>query len=706
MEEARPSPRILALSLVGLAFFLAWQALALRTYISAGARPPSPDAVRNLEIALDYREAGPVAGWPGLMRLESRTGRTPGPPLYQFLLKFAYGDPDPAAAALWVNWFYLALLGIALFAIAWHFRPDETALLTVIIFAGSPVLQEMLHSQRVDLALTAGTAASYWALLRSDEFRKWAGSLACGALFAAGMLHHWCFCLYFLPVLYVGLLALSRPGSWFKVLAAGLVALAGLLPWYGPRLPALWPGLLQVPVDFTLGRGTAVLAGLGQMADGLGLPFFAFALIGLCIPQYRRNWHRGWVVAAWFIAAGSIWLLISQRRLGWLLPGLPALAVAGLGAWPRPVVWALAFVQLFTAVNFTSGWIKPIPLPWPAGSVALFPSQPPVRQDWHISDILRETDARRDPQRPLTVLTLVADDPLFNGADFAWTARLLHLAPVSVREPDKRLCEFSEFLLLKDDKPAPGRAGGLAETIALIKDPRGWFQQAYAEVRRWPLPDGAPAVLYQQKRPTQPPVKGRRLEYQYYTFGDLEVPGLTLEFGDWDAVRGVYRKAKLSAADFQLHGLRISGLRLEAEGLLFQPISEGGVAGAWSDLRLLKLDVLRIQSVRIQADTLRAFLEHEVSGLKISRLTMDKTLKASGDWGNLSGSVEFAVHLDTAPSALRLELVDAQWGDSPLPAGLLAPFRNFTRPLTPVAQTPFAIEIPGLTLSRGWLTVP
>jgi len=73
--------------------------------------------------------------------------------------------------------------------LAWNFRPDETALLSVVVLAGSPAMQELLHSPVVDLGLAAWTAAAYYALVRSDEFRRWPGALAFGALCAAGLLH-------------------------------------------------------------------------------------------------------------------------------------------------------------------------------------------------------------------------------------------------------------------------------------------------------------------------------------------------------------------------------------------------------------------------------------------------------------------------------------------------------------------------------------
>jgi len=294
MDEGRPSPRVLALSLVGLAVFLSWEALALRSYLRIDARPPAWEAAANLQAALDWRESAP-AGWAALAPAAPVPAAAAASPLYFALLGRAGAGSDPAGASLWLNWFYLALLCIAVFGLAWHFRPDETALLSVVVLAGCPALQELFHMPLVDLALAAWVAAAYWALLRSDEFRRWPGSLAFGVLCAAGMLHDWSFVTYLLPVLYMGILALSRENSRIKVLAAAALALAGSLPWHIGHLPVLLARLLQSPgiSVSTLWRGWAILGYLGPLADGLGVTFFACALLGLCFPQYRRNWHRG-----------------------------------------------------------------------------------------------------------------------------------------------------------------------------------------------------------------------------------------------------------------------------------------------------------------------------------------------------------------------------------------------------------------------------
>jgi len=708
MEEVRPSPRVFALSLVGLAVFLAWEAVALRSYIRVESRPPAWDQAVHLEIALDYRNAVLAGNWSEVMRLAPKPGMPPFPPLYQLLLRYACGTSDPAGAALWLNWFYLAVLGVFLFAIAWHFRPDETALLAVVIFAGSPAVQDLYHTQLVDLSLAAWAAAAYWALLRSDEFRRWGGSLAFGVLFAVGMMHKWSFFSYLLPAYYVALQALARAGCRLKVLVAALVALAGFAPWYWLHWTILVPRLFQASSDFAVPfwRGGAVLAYLGQMAEGLGPLFFVLSIIGVCIPQYRRNWHRGWVLTGWFVSSYLFWTLVPNRQMRFLVPGLPALAVAGMGAWPRVVVWGLAAVQLFTMANFTAAWVLPLKIPTPWRDVVLFPSQPAQRQDWKIGDILREAERRADPDRPLANLTLVANDIRFNGPNFNWTAKLLKLPHLRIRGVNSRLCEFSQFVLLKDGRLGPGSViGGLPEAANIIKTPQGWFKQAYEEAGRWPLPDGSAAVLYEQKRPKEPPLKGRTFRYQFYTSGAWEASDLRIELGDWEPARSAYRWARVSAAEMKLRGLRLTGVQAELEGLRLAPLYEGR-SNTWGDVRLLKLDKLRVKSFRVNGEALKTFLESRVQGLSISALELDKTLKLRGALRGFSVAGELSAEVMSSPPALRLKLRDVRLGATPVPKAFLGPWRTFTQSFLPTPEMPFTIAVPGLTLADGWLSVP
>ena len=577
----------------------------------------------------------------------------------------------------------------------------------MVLFAGSPAVQEFLHTQLVDLALAAWAAAAYWALLRSERFRRWDGSLAFGLLFAAGMLHKWSFFSYFLPACWIGFQALRRPESRRQVLAAAGLALALFMPWYAAHFPTLLPRLFQASADFGVPfwRGPASLDYLLQMADGLGPLFCVLALAGLFSRRAWKTGRDGWLLAASFLCAYIFWTVVPNRQLRFLLPALPALAVAGLAPWPRPLVWVVAAVQLFTMLNFTAGWVRPVVLPVSARRVALFPSQPASPEDWKISEILSAAEERADPGRPIANLTLVANDTFFNCVNFNWLARSRGLPRLRIRGVNGRLCEFSQFVVLKDGVLGPAYAiGPLPEAAALIKAPGGWFARSYEPVGRWPLPDGSAAVLFQQKRPARPPFPVRTLVSRSYASGNFEAEDLVVRLGDWDARRGVYRQASAEARGARLRGLRLDGLRVTMDGLFFVPVSTGGRT-ALGDLRFLRMDSLRIERLRVQDEALRAFLEKRAPGLRIKDMRLDKTLFLRGEFRGLPISAEVSAAVQ-GQSALRIELRDARLGPLPLRWLLPRSLRGFTQPFTPTRDLPFVIQVPGLTVADGRLSVP
>jgi hypothetical protein len=708
VDDIKPSPKIFALSLFCLAAFLAWQAFAVRNYIRAESRPPSWDQAIHLEIALDYREALQVGDWGKVMNLAPKPGMPPFPPLHHLLLKGIFSGPDPAGAALWLNWFYVAVLAISLFALAWHFRPDETAVLSVIIFCCSPAVQELLYTQLMDLALVACAAAAYWALVASNEFYYWAGSLFFGVIFGVGMLLKWSFFSYMLPAAYAALAALAYREKRWKVLVAAGVALLSCGYWYVLHFPTLIPRLFQATADFAVPfwRGGAAFTYLWLAADGLGPLLLVLSVIGLFAPQFRRYGHHGWMMVAWVVCAFVFWTVVPNRQIRFLLPGLPMLAVAGLGPWPKWLFWGLAAVQLFSAANFSTGWIDPIRLPLPWGTVRLFPTIPPAREDWKIADILAEAEKRHEPGTQFSNLTLVANDSRFNGPVFNWTSKLIGFPHVRVRGVNNRLCELSALVLVKGGSLGPDSViGGLPEARQTIQDPKGWFAQAYEEARRWPLPDGYDAVLYQLKHPKTAPVARGKAHYQFYSAGPFEANDFDIELTRWNPARSVYGLVKASAAQMQLRGLVLTDLKAEMGDALFVPIYFGK-SDQWSDLRLLKIGKLRLKSAKVSAEAIRAFLEKRVPGLKVSSLEIDKTARLRGRLGRLKISAELSAEILQDPPALRVRLLDARVGTTAVPEFLLKPFRSFTQPFVPTPDTPFLLDIPSLTFSDGVVSVP
>ncbi|MDE2290593.1 MAG: hypothetical protein KGL53_00815, partial [Elusimicrobia bacterium] len=291
---------------------------------------------------------------------------------------------------------------------------------------------------------------------------------------------------------------------------------------------------------------------------------------------------------------------------------------------------------------------------------------------------------------------------------FHWEQRMLNLPHASMRGVDKRLCELSEFVLLKDGRLGPPDAvGGLEEAAKQIKDPDGWFASAYQEDARWALPDGSAAVLYRQRRDRPNPVPAGRIDYTYFETGGVELSGLSAKLEGWERDSSAWKNATVAVSRLEDRGLVVSGLKVEAGNLSLVPVYGNGTRrSGWSDLRLLRLDRLTVDHLQIDQSDLMAFVSKRVPGLRLTELTLDGTIRAAGEWHGKPVSLEAALDLDRAARVLRVRILSAQYMGTPIPASLFRPIQALSISLAPNPETPFAIDLPGLTIKNGRLTVP
>ncbi|MBI4061490.1 MAG: hypothetical protein HY403_08680 [Elusimicrobia bacterium] len=700
--------KALVFGLLGLALFLAVEALLLRSYNRADTRPPSWDQSIHLEIALDYRDALREGRLADAWHLAPKPGMPPFPPLYHLFLTRAYASPDPAHAALWVNWFYLALLAVSIFGLSWRFRPDATALAAVLLFAASPAIQDLLTTQLVDLPMVALAAAAYWALLACDEFTRWLPALAFGVLHAAGMLHKWSFFSYMLPAYFVALASFRDKRSTIIMLFSAVLSAALSAPWYAAHIALLPPRLVQASTDFAISAWTpgAWLAYFQQASDSIGPLVWLLGAVGLLAPQYKRNREQGWVLLAWFATSYVFWTIVPNRQLRFLMPGLVPIGVAFCSTWPKSLTWGAAALQLLVMLNFFGGWVGPVRLDLPFYTLQFFENRPPARQDWKTEEILRRIEAERDPAAPISNVTLVANDAYFNAPTFHWTQRRLGLEHARMRGVNRRLCEFSEFVLLKDPKVGPSTViSGLPEASAEIRDPRGWFGRAYEEIARWTLPDSNNAILYRQRRGLKKPYAGKSLIYQHYTAGKVVIRDLKANFGPWDPQKSAYKTVGLDVGQFDIRGLVIKGANFDLLGVGFMPMTREG-ADDWTDIRLLRLEKLRIKSLDVGAEELKSFLSLRVKGLSVEELSLDKTVRIAGTYNGKGVAAEAGLRLLDGPRRLKIDIVSVRLGGLDVPLSTFREIKELTIPLYPNPETPFAIELPGLTIAGGRLTIP
>jgi hypothetical protein len=707
---ARPSRKILVLCLLGVVAFLAFQALLLRRFIRADTRPPSWDQATHMEIALDYREALKAGRWSDFWYLAPKPGMPPFPPAYHLLLRGAYGSKDPAHAALWLNWFYMAILAFSLFGISWRFLPDSRALAATLAFCAAPGLQELATTQLVDLAVVAWASAAYWALLESEGFSDWTFSLGFGALFAAGMLHKWSYFSYMLPAYVIAGRALGSRTARLQVLAAAGLSLALFGPWYWAHIALLPSRLVQASADFAVPfwKGSAWAAYLGQASTALGPLLWGLGFISMLTPMYARRRENAWVLAYWVVFSYVFWTVVPNRQIRFLLPALAPLGIAMAATWPRAVSWSVAGLQLFTALNFYFGYFGPVTLPTPLVSLTFFQSEPPARADWKTEEILRRIEADRDPTRALANVTLVANDALFNAPTFHWMQRRLGLAHVRMRGVNKRLCELSEFVLLKTGSLGPPSViGGLPEAAKVVAEPGGWFELAYDQDAIWPLPDGSSAVLYRQKRGRRRPLSLARLDYPVFDAGMISGRGMHVALSNWAPALSSWGDVALSADRIDIRGLSVRGVAADLRNFSFVPMYETSAGNFdWNDVRVMRVDGVVVRSLQVDAADLKSFLEKRVPGLKLDELTLERTIKASGYWNGKPVSVEAALVLDKAARRLKVDVLSASLFGINLPTALFRPIKELNLSLEPNPETPFTVDLPGLTIRGGRLTIP
>ncbi|MEK7657523.1 MAG: glycosyltransferase family 39 protein [Elusimicrobiota bacterium] len=691
-------------SLLVLAGLLAFHAFQLRDFNRRETRPPAWDQSIQLETAIDLRAALSRGDYPGaLLANAPKPGMPPFPPLYGLSL-LPFGGGVDARLALWSNWLHLALLCLALWGLGRRVGGQWVGVAAAAIFSCVPEVRSLLRDQLVDLALTAWVAAAYWALMSSEGFRRRAPSLIFGALFAASMLAKWSAFSYFFPALFFFGGALRDPKRRGNVLGAVVVSVILCGPWYLSQLAILLPRLVEASADqaTAVWRGTAALSYFRQMGTGLEFPLWALGIASLFLPGGRGDAQDRRLLKVWTISSFIFWTIVPNRQLRYLLPGLPPLALL-CAAWrPGVLTWVLCAYQLVSAANSTQGWISRVSIgPLPS---ALFISDAPRAEDWKLADILREADARRDRSAPFSNLTLVANHPQFNPTNLHWTRLCLGLETLRVRGVNRRICEFSEFLAVKTLSLGPASVvNQLPGVQALVLDPAGWFQRGYKEVRRFPLPDGSEAVLFQRKAPAKAPFPVPTFRFPAYTEGNFSADDLRVDFGAYDPRRGVYPKVRIRAKTVRIRGLAVAAPDILMEDLSLVPTQQ---AAGLQDVRFLGMKRLSLASGSVNEKALAAFLEDRVNGLKEVSVSFSEGEAAA--FGRLRGvrvAARVALALAEDRGSLTITAKGLKIAGVPIPLGLLGRRASFTRDFRPDAELPFEIAVPSITLSDGYLTI-
>ncbi|MFA6316446.1 MAG: hypothetical protein WC943_03435 [Elusimicrobiota bacterium] len=721
--------RTLLLAAAGLALFLAWQAWSLAGFIRTETRPPSWDESNHLDVALSYREAAGQGRWGDIFWFVPKQDIPPFPPLHHLALGVFMGPERSAWAALWANWLYLALLSAAVFGLVWELKKDAVALAGPLLLAGAPVVQGLFHTQLPDLALTAWAAAGLWALIKTEGFSDQRGSLVFGLVFAIGTLHKWSYFSYLWPAYWLAGRGLLRPGTRRNVLLAAGLALALAAPWYLVRLPLVLSRLTAAAADFAVPfwRGGAFFNYLFELPSSLGPLFAVFGLLALCRPKLWREPSHARLIAACIATSYLFWAIVPNRQMRYLLPGLSGLAVLAAACWDRRLVWGLALVQLLAAVNFTKGWLPSPRISVRNISAVLFPSEEPRAEDWKLEEILVEAGRRWKGPGTASVV-LVANDSRFNELGFTWTLHRKGWSGLKMTGPGAGLWELSPFVVLKKGFLGPASVTvGLGPAAADLADERSWAGRAFTEVKRWALPDGSIAVLFEKARPLAWCPPGKLELGGAFSSGKVSVRGLRLKLEGWEPKEAVYKRVRVEPEALCWRGVCASGVRLELSDAGIVSASTGPAASCGMPARLVRLKAVAVKSLSVSAEDLRAFMESR--GVKVERLEVDGRIRLVARFRGLPIVMDAEViPVSAGGRKPRLEGVDVRvrrlsLAGIPVPAewmfryllngpALELRFREHDtlvatalRPGGPKVL-PFSVDLPGITIAGNRISVP
>lgn len=81
-------------------------------------------------------------------------------------------------------------------------------------------------------------------------------------------------------------------------------------------------------------------------------------------------------------------------------------------------------------------------------------------------------------------------------------------------------------------------------------------------------------------------------------------------------------------------------------------------------------------------------------------------MRVAGAYKGKPVSAEAGLQLLDAPRRLKIDLLSVRLAGLTVPLSMFREIKELTIPLYPNPETPFAIELPGLTIANGRLTIP
>lgn len=684
VPPAAPAPRRRGVFFLAAVLLAGIQAAVLWSWLRWDTRLPEESAAGLLlearRVETDLR-AGRLFDW-----LEARPGGASwlSPPLVPALLSVGFSlgrwlGVDAADAAVFVVGFLsIVFLSVGAYRFAFPVGGAEGGLAAAVLASTFPLFLIGTRRPAPDAALAAAVVYAHGLWVASDGFSRFRRTVALGVALGVGVLVRWTFLIYVFPILAAaaGTFFLQRKNKR-RLLLGFLAAAAVGGPWYVLNATVLIPAGISF---FRKGGASGISPSVWFLSPSLWPGAFAWFLAGgagLAWALFRKRRFAGRPLA-WFLTGLGAAVVCPFREARVLVPVALALPVAA-AALPFHVPAVLAAGAL-SATAWTT---------WGPGSPLR--ASPEASALDSIVDRLRERLPSGDTP---PVLTLVARDALLNERSLAWLLEERGLTNrIEIQTRLDRLGQFAEFLLVKTaTAPAVGKREPWEVARDEVLNPVGWFRRGFNETGRWPLSEGASAVLFQ--RSTQ----------SVFLEGPSGLAGILPTLADGISLEGFQGSlepslrypgqtmCRLSTDRLTVGAWAIGRVQLLLDGLVLARDDAG-------QPRLLDLRRLELVSARWSAADAERLLASQTPVLRDARVRFlaDNRVEVSGRCWGVPLHLRAAVEATSVPGpALEARVERLELAGVRLPVLALGPWRRRRLALTPGGRLPVRVRFPAL----------
>jgi len=513
-----------------------WGFLALNhgLYLLIDRRTPYWDMANHLGLSLRYLRMSSLSDLVATIRAAG-----PYPPLFHLAtlpFYWVFGTSEDVAAL--VNLAALALLLAATYGIGAYVHDRATGLLGAFLVSMYPIVLGLSRKYLIDVTLMAMVAASVYALVRSEGFRRKRYAVLFGVLFALGMLTKRGYPLYMVgPLLWAFWQFVSRKPSRGAVglVLAGLVVLALVAPWYGIKAGILSRYLRG---HLLLGGGSKVanirrigesLAYYGRALDQQQLLFAFTALFAIAsLAALWRRRRENALLLTWVGVSYALLAVISTNDGRFPMPFLPGVALLSAD-WIMQVRWqagrraliaavaGMALLELVVQTYGAAALPAPVQLPrilkWhsPLGVVTLYSERAHIALsaqpwEWQVPRIMDDIahDMAASGSESELRLGIIPNRAAFEPGTFRYYAALKRV-PVAViglgRDADyeARMAACRYVVAKTGGQGRPELNAYAAAATAALRDAGNPLAQRFQMIGEYVLPDKSVVYLYRKK---------------------------------------------------------------------------------------------------------------------------------------------------------------------------------------------------------------